>query len=252
MDEQEGFLSGLDDFWLRVEHPRRLMTVSGLWMFEKRLDSRRVYQSINELCDRFPRYAMVPANASLINTAEWTPARGWEPRMNVMHHQLKEPTEQALQDYVADQVTYLIILFRTITQLYIHQNKNRYHVRSYTLSRYGNFMLSPDSTVNAAHFSGKRIIVWRMGIALYPASGISHIAALTEEKNYIQVTKTITTIIVIINFMITRKQIIATTTSTLQALLGEKSSSSIEGTIAYRILFGCCCHIGCNALLRFA
>ncbi|KAI9275522.1 wax ester synthase-like acyl-CoA acyltransferase domain-containing protein [Phascolomyces articulosus] len=95
-------LSGLDNFFLQIEHPRRLMTVSSLWMFNERLDSYLVYNAIEKLCDHFPRYTTVPANGSAIETPIWSTPIGWKPHMNIEHYRLETPSNEALQEYISD------------------------------------------------------------------------------------------------------------------------------------------------------
>ncbi|KAI9488743.1 wax ester synthase-like acyl-CoA acyltransferase domain-containing protein [Zychaea mexicana] len=99
---EEEKLSGMDNLFLQIEHPRRLMTVSSLWVFDGRLDSRIVYQSVEQLCDEFPRYASVPAHGSALYTPVWSNPIGWQPHMNIEYHRLKAPSEQSLQEYISD------------------------------------------------------------------------------------------------------------------------------------------------------
>ncbi|KAI8365290.1 uncharacterized protein BYT42DRAFT_159206 [Radiomyces spectabilis] len=97
----DGRLTGLDNFWLQVEHSRRLMTVSSTWTFKQPLDSSLVHQSLVKLCDMYPRFKMVPMHGTAFRTAVWKIAPGWRPEMNVVHHTLSEPTETALKKYIA-------------------------------------------------------------------------------------------------------------------------------------------------------
>ncbi|KAI8149024.1 wax ester synthase-like acyl-CoA acyltransferase domain-containing protein [Fennellomyces sp. T-0311] len=96
-------LSGMDNFFLQIEHPRRLMTVSSLWIFDGPLVSRVVYDAIDQLCEDFPRYASVPAHGSPMETAIWSNPIGWQPHMNVEHYRLgKAPAPDTLEKYVTD------------------------------------------------------------------------------------------------------------------------------------------------------
>ena len=98
-------LSGMDNFFLQIEHSRRLMTVSSLWVFDGPLVSRVVYNAIDQLCEEFPRYATVPAHGSPLETAVWSNPIGWEPHMNVQLHQLgKAPPLDTLENIFTDMV----------------------------------------------------------------------------------------------------------------------------------------------------
>lgn len=99
-----GRLSGLDNFWLQIEHPRRLMTVSSLWTFDDQLNSQQVHDALDILCARYPRYGLVPAHGSSWQTPAWCRPIGWTPAMNVEQHRLSAPTREALEEYIADQV----------------------------------------------------------------------------------------------------------------------------------------------------
>ena len=97
-------LSGLDNLFLQIEHPRRLMTVSSLWIFDERLNSCLVYEAIQKLCDDFPRYSTVPAHGSVVDTPIWSNPIGWQPQMNIERHRLKSSSEESLQEYISDMV----------------------------------------------------------------------------------------------------------------------------------------------------
>ncbi|KAG2217677.1 hypothetical protein INT45_008328 [Circinella minor] len=95
-------LSGLDNLFLQIEHPRRLMTVSSLWIFDERLNPSLVYEAIEQLCDDFPRYSTVPAHGSVVDTPIWSNPIGWQPQMNIERYRLKSPSEECLQGYISD------------------------------------------------------------------------------------------------------------------------------------------------------
>lgn len=97
-------LSGLDNFYLQVEKAWKLKTLSSVWIFDERLDSGLVHQTLDWLCDTYPQYASVPAHGSMFHTASWTRPIGWQPKMNVEHYRLKTPTREALEEYIADKV----------------------------------------------------------------------------------------------------------------------------------------------------
>lgn len=97
-------LSGLDTLFLKIERPRRLMTVTSIWTFKNRLDSNQVYEALNLLCAKYPRFARVPKNESFFRTARWVSPIGWKPKDNIILHTLSEPTEEAFQAYCAEQV----------------------------------------------------------------------------------------------------------------------------------------------------
>lgn len=98
-------LSGVDTIFLKVEHPRRLMTVTSIWTFEHRLDSKTVFEVLDKLCYEYPRFGKVPRQESLFKTAAWTTPVGWSPEDNVILHTLEEPTRKALQNYCSAKVT---------------------------------------------------------------------------------------------------------------------------------------------------
>lgn len=98
-------LSGLDNFYLQVEKAWKLKTLSSVWIFDERLDSGLVHQTLDWLCDTYPQYASVPAHGSMFHTASWTRPIGWQPKMNVEHYRLKSPTREALEEYIADKVS---------------------------------------------------------------------------------------------------------------------------------------------------
>jgi hypothetical protein len=97
-------LSGLDTIFLKCEHPRRLMTVTFIWVFDHRLDSKPVFEALDKMCQDYPRFAKVPRNESFFKTAAWTMPLGWCPEDNVVLNTLEEPTRKALQNYCAKQV----------------------------------------------------------------------------------------------------------------------------------------------------
>jgi hypothetical protein len=110
MIESDIHLSGLDTVFLKAEHPRRLMTVTSIWTFNHRLDSKPVYEMLDKLCADYPRFAKVPRHEGFFCTAHWVAPIGWYPRKNVILHTLKEPTKQALLKYCAEQVSSINVL----------------------------------------------------------------------------------------------------------------------------------------------
>lgn len=97
-------LSGLDNFYLQIEKAWKLKTLSSVWIFDERLDSGFLHQTLDWLCDTYPKYASVPAHGSMFHTALWTRPIGWQPKMNIEHYRLKTPTREALEEYIADKV----------------------------------------------------------------------------------------------------------------------------------------------------
>lgn len=99
-------LGGLDTLFLKVEHPRRLMTVTSIWTFNQRLDQKLVYKELEKLCIEYPRFAKTPAHESFFKSAVWTDPVGWNFQDNIVTHTLEEPTKKALQKYCAEQVIF--------------------------------------------------------------------------------------------------------------------------------------------------
>ncbi|KAI8646519.1 wax ester synthase-like acyl-CoA acyltransferase domain-containing protein [Parasitella parasitica] len=97
-------LGGLDTLFLKVEHPRRLMTVTSIWTFKQRLDQKQVYKVLERLCEEYPRFAKTPAHEGFFRPATWIEPAGWSFQDNIVNHTLKEPTKKALQKYCAEQV----------------------------------------------------------------------------------------------------------------------------------------------------
>lgn len=119
-------LSGLDTLFLKVERPRRLMTVTSIWTFKHRLDSNKVYEALNQLA-MFPRFSRVPKNESFFRTAKWVAPMGWKPKDNIVLHTLKEPTEKAFQAYCAEQVCrYICIVCVYIFNKYIYIGRHSF------------------------------------------------------------------------------------------------------------------------------
>lgn len=104
LNTDDQYLDGIDTLFMKCEHPRRLMTVSSLWTFQHRLDAKQVYQILDRLCLRYPRFGRVPRRGSFFKAARWTVSVGWCPDQNVILHTLSEPTKIALQDYCSKQV----------------------------------------------------------------------------------------------------------------------------------------------------
>ncbi|KAI7877960.1 hypothetical protein K492DRAFT_197243 [Lichtheimia hyalospora FSU 10163] len=111
-------LSGLDNFYLQIEKAWRLKTLSSVWIFDERLDSGLVHQTLDWLCDTYPQYASVPAHGSMFHTALWTRPIGWLPKMNVEHYRLKTPTREALEDYIADKIARPFIYSKPLWELH--------------------------------------------------------------------------------------------------------------------------------------
>ncbi|CEP12110.1 hypothetical protein [Parasitella parasitica] len=97
-------LGGLDTLFLKVEHPRRLMTVTSIWTFKRRLDQKQVYKVLERLCLEYPRFAKTPAHEGFFKPAAWTEPVDWSFQDNIVNHTLEEPTRKALQKYCAEQV----------------------------------------------------------------------------------------------------------------------------------------------------
>ncbi|KAK4512364.1 uncharacterized protein ATC70_003062 [Mucor velutinosus] len=97
-------LGGLDTLFLKVEHPRRLMTVTSIWTFKQRLDQKQVYKMLEKLCEEYPRFARTPAHEGFFRSASWVEPVGWQFQDNIVTHTLEEPTKKALQKYCAEQV----------------------------------------------------------------------------------------------------------------------------------------------------
>lgn len=97
-------LSGIDTAFLKCEHPRRLMTVTSIWVFDHHLDSKTVFEALDKMCQDYPRFAKVPRNESFFKAASWTVPVGWRPEDNVVLHTSEDPTRKALQNYCAEQV----------------------------------------------------------------------------------------------------------------------------------------------------
>src|SRR4051812_46828652 len=55
MQRKRSFLSGVDDFFLQVEGPNQLMTISGMWLFDAPLNHGEVRAEVERLVSRFPR-----------------------------------------------------------------------------------------------------------------------------------------------------------------------------------------------------
>ncbi|KAI8990101.1 wax ester synthase-like acyl-CoA acyltransferase domain-containing protein [Pilobolus umbonatus] len=102
-DTINNYLSGMDTLFLKIEHPRRLMVVSSLWVFSHRLDSNSIYATLDKMCKEYPRFAKIPKNMGVCRPASWVNVKQWIAKDNVIVHTLEEPTEDALQKYCAQQ-----------------------------------------------------------------------------------------------------------------------------------------------------
>ncbi|KAI8097242.1 wax ester synthase-like acyl-CoA acyltransferase domain-containing protein [Halteromyces radiatus] len=97
-------LTGMDNMFFQLEHPRRLMTICSVWMFEQRLDTTLILDALEKLCSHYPRFCLVPKHGSLLETPIWSrPRRNWKYRDNLIFHTLKSPTAACLQQYTASQ-----------------------------------------------------------------------------------------------------------------------------------------------------
>ncbi|KAI8334644.1 wax ester synthase-like acyl-CoA acyltransferase domain-containing protein [Chlamydoabsidia padenii] len=98
-------LSGMDNMFFQLEHPRRLLTICSAWLFNERLDTTTVLTSLKNLCAHYPRFCLVPrSTGTCLETPIWSrPQRNWSIKDNVKFHTLDEPTQQCLQKYIASQ-----------------------------------------------------------------------------------------------------------------------------------------------------
>jgi hypothetical protein len=99
-------LSGMDNMFFQLEHPRRLLTICSVWLFNERLDTATVLDSLKNLCGHYPRFCLVPkSTGSCLETPIWSrPQRNWSFKDNIGFHTLDEPTTECLQKYIASQV----------------------------------------------------------------------------------------------------------------------------------------------------
>ncbi|KAI7901614.1 wax ester synthase-like acyl-CoA acyltransferase domain-containing protein [Cokeromyces recurvatus] len=97
-------LGGMDNIFLKIEHPRRTMAVTSLWIFKNPVDINRIYTVMTDYCKNAPRFARVPKNESFFRKPIWATPLDWKPEDNIIKHTLEEPTRKALQKYCAQQV----------------------------------------------------------------------------------------------------------------------------------------------------
>ncbi|RUP52471.1 wax ester synthase-like acyl-CoA acyltransferase domain-containing protein [Jimgerdemannia flammicorona] len=94
-------LRGIDNIFLQLEHPRRLMTVSSLWYFVAPLDIAVVEQELKRITVEFPRFAQVPRGNSFWHTARWEPAHNFNIKDHVVSYTLTESSEKELKKYLS-------------------------------------------------------------------------------------------------------------------------------------------------------
>ncbi|KAI8968200.1 hypothetical protein BDF20DRAFT_166554 [Mycotypha africana] len=107
------YLSGMDNLFRMIEHPRRRMTVTSLWTFKSAIDKDAMREAIQTLCEQYPRFRLVPQTRkisiipSLIQPAKWAQPtyKDWMPMDNVTEHHLEHPTTEALQQLCSSLVS---------------------------------------------------------------------------------------------------------------------------------------------------
>ncbi|CAO3689224.1 unnamed protein product [Umbelopsis ramanniana] len=102
----EVHLRGMDNLFLHIELPPRLMTVSTLWTFDKPLSIVLALQQLERMAELFPRFRQIPVERdSIFHTARWQYVENWSVSNHIEMATLEEPTHQCLQEFVSRKIS---------------------------------------------------------------------------------------------------------------------------------------------------
>jgi diacylglycerol O-acyltransferase / wax synthase len=114
-------LSSVDAAWLRMEDPTNLMMVTGLLVFDERLDPSAVRQVIEERLIGFPRFRQRVAEAPLgMGPPQWSSDRRFELDAHLHRVALPEPGDKgALEAFVSDLMSTPLDFTKPLWQIHL-------------------------------------------------------------------------------------------------------------------------------------
>jgi WS/DGAT/MGAT family acyltransferase len=114
-------LSSVDAAWLRMEDPTNLMMVTGILVFEERLDPAAVRQVIQERLLAFPRFRQRVVEPPLgIGPPQWVSDRRFDLDAHLHRVALPEPGDKsALEAFVSDLMSTPLDFTKSLWQLHL-------------------------------------------------------------------------------------------------------------------------------------
>jgi diacylglycerol O-acyltransferase / wax synthase len=117
-------MTNVDNFWLCMEEPTNLMTISALMEFERPLDLERLYGTLKTrlLCfDRFQKRVVRPTSG--VGLPDWETDRNFDLRSHVQRTALPAPGDkQALKEMIGDLMSTPLDPTKPLWQFHLIEN----------------------------------------------------------------------------------------------------------------------------------